>query len=245
MFVNYTHKYKKRGKWIFEPNDDCERRSVRILDFFERIKFPDYFYHYQSGGHVVALHEHLKNDCFFKIDIQNFFYSIARNRVTRAFRAYGLKGAPTFAKWSCVRSPYPAGPRYVVPIGFRQSPLVASLVLMQSPVAAAIEKARSNGIVVSVYLDDFIGSHSDEAALTEAYNDILTACEEANLLPNAGKLTAPAKTIIAFNCNVTKGKASVTEERIAEFYSKPPKSALSASSFEDYVGRVAEANSAL
>jgi hypothetical protein len=243
MLKNYVHKYQTRGKYIYEPNDDCERRAVRILHFFKRIEFPDYFYHYKSGGHVLALHEHLKHDFFFKIDLQHFFYSIARNRVTRTFRSWGLKGAPTYAKWSCVRSPYPTGPRYVVPIGFRQSPLVASLVLMQSPVAAAIEKARASGITISVYLDDFIGSHDDEAALRGVYEDILAACLEANLVPNVDKLVAPAKAIVAFNCNVSKGSAKVTEQRKAEFFSEPH-TGLATASFEDYVARVAETNAA-
>ena len=133
---NYRFKYKSRGKWIFVPNDACLRRATHIIRFFDRnIRFPDYFYHYKSGGHVAALHEHLENDFFFKIDIENFYYSIARNRVHRALASKGLQGAPTYAKWSTVRSPFEHGPRYVLPIGFWQSPHIASLVLMQSPVA--------------------------------------------------------------------------------------------------------------
>lgn len=241
MIENYKIKYVSRGKWIYVPNDHCDRRASRILDHFERVEFPDYFFHYKKGGHVLALHEHLKNDFFFRIDIKNFFYSIARNRVARVFSAFGLKGAPTYAKWSCVATPYKEGPRYVLPIGFRQSPLVASLVLMQSPVASAIERARAAGVVVSVYLDDIIGSHSSEPAITRVYDDIRSACFEANLIPNADKLAPPSRAIVAFNCNLAKGLARVTDERIAKFYADFP-SLVSRQSFEAYVAKVTSLN---
>ncbi|MHC2280605.1 hypothetical protein ACVME8_007248 [Bradyrhizobium diazoefficiens] len=77
----------------------------------------------KKGGHVAALHAHLHNHFFFKIDIQNFYYSIARMRVTRALRQWGYPGANTFAMWSCVRNPLP-GPKHALPIGFVQSPLL-------------------------------------------------------------------------------------------------------------------------
>lgn len=239
---NYRYKYKARGKWIYVPNGYCERRAKQVLNFFRRsVEFPNYFYHYKSGGHVAALHDHLKNDFFFKIDIQNFFYSIARNRVQRALASRGMRGAPTYAKWSTVRSPYESGPRYVLPIGFWQSPHIASLVLMQSPVFDAMERARNNGVLVSVYLDDIIGSHSDEGVLRVAYEDVRQACEAATLVPNGDKLAPPSKAIVAFNCNLTHGAAKVTDERIARFVETGP-DALAQEAFEAYVARVARAN---
>lgn len=242
LIENYRFKYRSRGKWIFVPNEYCFRRARQIIKFFDRgVSFPAYFYHYKSGGHVAALHDHLKNDYFFKIDIQNFFYSIARNRVTRVLAAHGLRGAPTYAKWSTVRSPYGDGPRYVLPIGFWQSPHIASLVLMQSPVAKAIESARDKGVMVSVYLDDIVGSHSDDALLRQVYEDIQAACVSANLTPNGGKLVAPTNAIVAFNCNLTKGSAKVTTERVAAFYSVE-QTALAQQSFENYLERVERAN---
>ena len=83
MIENYIFKYRSRGKWFFVPNDKCERRGRRMLQFFKkRVVYPDYMYHIKKGGHVAALHAHLNNALFFKIDIQNFYYSIARMRVT-------------------------------------------------------------------------------------------------------------------------------------------------------------------
>jgi len=150
MLINYDLKYQTRGRWIFVPTDQCERKGHRIIKFFSHFKFPDYFYHYSRGGHVAAIHAHLKNKLFFKIDIQNFYYSIARMRVTRALRSHGYQGANTLATWSTVRNPCPGGHTHVLPIGFVQSPLLASLVLMKSPVAVAIEQAISAGVCISV-----------------------------------------------------------------------------------------------
>ncbi|HXW25081.1 MAG TPA: reverse transcriptase domain-containing protein, partial [Xanthobacteraceae bacterium] len=202
---------------------------------------PDYFYHYKPGGHVAALHEHLKNEFFFKIDIQNFFYSIARNRVGRALRSWHVQGAQTYAKWSCIANPYSHGPRYVLPIGFRQSPILASLVLIQSPVLNAIERAQDKGVTISVYLDDFVGSYSDEQVLKNAYEDMCKACLEANLVPNEKKLVPPSKAIVAFNCTLSKGSAQVTEARIAKFLAISHTS-IAKQSFDHYVARVESAN---
>ena len=238
MLENYKHKYRSRGKFIFAPTERCDRKGEQLIAYFRKqCSFPDYFYHYMPGGHVAALHRHVGHEFFFKIDIQNFFYSIARNRVIRALRSLGVKRAESYGKWSCVASPYPNGPRYVLPIGFKQSPLLASLVLMQSPVSAAIERAMTNGVVVSVYLDDFIGSHNNEDILTRAYEDICNTCVAANLTPNEKKLIPPNKAIVAFNCNLSKGSTRVTAPRVEQFYSLP-RTARAAQSFEDYRARV-------
>lgn len=242
MLINFDLKYQTRGKWIFAPTDQCERKGRRIIKYFSRFQFPSYYYHYSAGGHVAAMHAHLTNKLFFKIDIQNFYYSIARMRVTRALRAHGYQGANTLAMWSTVRTPYPGGPAHALPIGFVQSPLLASLVLMKSPVAAAIERARATGVCISVYMDDFIGSHDDLTCLTAAYTDIRDACVAAGLVPNPAKLVSPAAAITAFNCDLTLGSATVSAERIAKYNARTDRSAASDASFAQYVGLVASAN---
>jgi hypothetical protein len=239
MIENYKYKYRSRGKFIFVPNERCERRGRRMLKFFsKRVDFPKYFYHYEKGGHVAALHSHIEHGLFFKIDIQNFYYSIARMRVTRALRSWGYPGAGTFSKWSCVVNPVAGTPRHVLPIGFIQSPLLASLVLMKSDVAKAIERAIGNGVQISVYLDDFIGSHDDEEVLSVAYADIRDTCVAAGLIPNPAKLVPPSAAITVFNCDVTFGSALVRGDRVAKYMAKPTRTALSDASFEQYRARV-------
>jgi Reverse transcriptase (RNA-dependent DNA polymerase) len=243
MLENYECKFQTRGKIIFVPNERSVRKGRRILKFFSKFEFPDYFYHYKSGGHVAALHAHLENKLFFKIDIQNFYYSIARMRVTRALRSWGYPGANTLAKWSCVANPYP-GPRHVLPIGFVQSPLLASLVLLKSPVAEAIERAIKNGVCISVYLDDFVGSHNDPAVLEAAYDDILDTCVSARLVPNPAKLLTPRAAITAFNCDLTEGSVLVTTERVAKYYASTTRTVETDAAFEEYRNLMASANKA-
>ena len=234
MIVNYEFKYYSRGKWFFRPNEKCIRRGDRMLAFFKRrAVFPDYMYHFKKGGHVAALHGHLNNALFFKIDIQNFYYSIARMRVTRALREWRYPGAGHFSMWSCVKNPLP-GPKHALPIGFVQSPLLASLVLMKSEVADAIERVQANGVCISVYLDDFIGSHNDMAVLTAAYEDIRDTCLKARLIPNPTKLVPPQAAITAFNCDLTNGSAEVTAARVAKYMAQPDRTTLSDAGFDQY-----------
>ncbi|KYG22607.1 hypothetical protein SE92_22310 [Bradyrhizobium sp. AT1] len=245
MIVNYDFKYRARGKWFFKPNEKCVRRGNRMLEYFKRrVVFPDYMYHFKKGGHVAALHAHLNNSLFFKIDIQNFYYSIARMRVTRALREWRYPGAGTFSKWSCVLNPLP-GPKHALPIGFVQSPLLASLVLMKSDVADAIKRAQANGVCISVYLDDFIGSHDDEAVLTAAYEDIRKTCVAAGFIPNPAKLVAPQTAITAFNCDLENGKTVVTAERVAKYLARPDRTALSDVGFDQYRHLVKAQNTVL
>ena len=111
----------------------------------------------------------------------------------------GYPGAGTLAKWSCVANPINAAPRHVLPIGFVQSPLLANVLMKSEMFRGAIERAIANGVVITVYLDDFIGSHDDMATLTHAYTDIREACVAAGLLPNPTKLVPPSVAITAFN----------------------------------------------
>jgi hypothetical protein len=239
--LNYEHRYQFHSKFIFTPTAECRRKGKRLLRFFKNHEFPPYFFHYRSGGHVAALQSHADHRFFFKIDLQNFFYSIARNRVADCLRGFGFWPARPFAKWSCVINPYNGGPRYVLPIGFVQSPLLASLALLRSPVLAAITRAQARGCAVSVYFDDFIGSGPNEFDLTTVYNDILVSFEKANLTPNPRKLLAPAHAIKAFNCDLSHGLVRVSPERVQLFFSEP-RTRLSSQAFRAYEAGVASNN---
>lgn len=242
MLENYKLRFRSRGKFVFVPNRECNRRAQRLIEFGSTLDLPDYFYHYRRGGHVDALHRHLECVHFFRIDLKNFFYSIGRNRVSRLLRQSGFPGsARTYAEWSSVRNPYLDGPRYALPIGFRQSPLLASLALWRSAVASAIEEALRRGVFVSVYFDDLIGSSDDPYQLWVAYDGILDACVQSNLVVNPEKLIQPADAIIAFNCHLTYGRAEVTEERIKKFIEED-RGPIATTSFQEYCYRVRHRN---
>lgn len=238
------HWKRANGKILYAANDGADRRGDIIIEFCEReVNFPLCFYHYRKGGHVIALHGHLKNTIFFKIDIQNFFYSISRNRVAAALHQFGFPWARSFAKWSSVKNPYPTGPGYCLPIGFKQSPALASLVLMRSPIMTMVETAEEAGAFVSIYLDDLIVSANDQKVLEQLYNNFLQAFTDANLAPNPGKVIAPTSEIVVFNCELRHGFARVTEERIAK-YLELERSAASVTSFNAYCEKISEANTA-
>lgn len=244
MLFNYEYQWDRGGKIIFAPNEDCDRRARQLIRFIEaRVDLPNCFYHYKPGGHVAALHRHLENQFFFKIDIRNFFYSISRNRVAAALHRIGYPYARTFAKWSSVKNPYEVGPRYVLPIGFRQSPILASLCLMRSPVMEVVSWAEETGAFVSIYLDDLVCSGPDKTALETLYDLFLIAFAEANLSPNPNKIVAPTDSLVVFNCNLREGVASVTPERIDEFFNEW-RSAEATSAFEAYCNWVSERNAA-
>jgi hypothetical protein len=242
MFENYRHKYQSRGKFIFVPTPECNRRAERLLEFGEGLELPDYFFHYQRGGHVAALHRHIENKFFFRIDLKTFFYSISRNRISRVLRQSDfLQNAREYAEWSTVRNPYPDGPRYVLPIGFRQSPLLASLALYRSAVASAVEDAQHRGVFVSVYFDDLVGSSIDAHELRITYDGVLAACKQADFAANPGKLVEPTSVIIAFNCRLTHGSTQVTDERVQKFLDEH-RGPAAAESFAAYCDRVERRN---
>jgi hypothetical protein len=88
----------RKGKFNFAPNDDCDRRAKQLIRLVEKsVDLPDCFYHYRKGGHVAALHRHIENRYFFKIDIRNFFYSISRNRIASVLHRVGFPYARTNA----------------------------------------------------------------------------------------------------------------------------------------------------
>lgn len=243
MYVNYRLKYETRGRFVFVPTDECREYGERLLqECRERVELPDYHFHYTHGGHVAALHRHIQNRFFFRIDVRRFFYSIRRNRVAGALRHFGISDARERAKWSCVANPYPGG-GYVLPIGFVQSPMLASLVVMRSPVAGAIADARTRGAFVSMYFDDFIGSAPEIEMLREVFARFLEAFDEAALPINGAKLVEPSPIATAFNCELREGYSAVAAERVAKFYCES-RSMASIQSFEAYRDRVSEKNSA-
>jgi hypothetical protein len=242
MPLNYEYKFVKNGKHIFVQNADGAEHGAKLLRFFERnIVFPEIYFHYREGGHVAALHAHLKNSFFFRTDFRDFFYAISRNRIAAALHRAGFSKARIFAKWSCVRNPIEGYPPYALPIGFVQSSALATLVLMNTEVAKVLDEAPTRGVVISVYLDDLIGSSNDKSALNGVYNDLLAACLKANLTISDKKLVAPCSELEAFNCHLSHGRTEVTQARIDAFYVEP-RSEASAGAFEAYRRTVCSSN---
>ncbi len=236
-FGNCAYSYKnKKGKPVYAPSDEGRKIGRELKRKVERrFEPPPYFFHLRDGGHVAALHIHRAHRYFARVDIQNFFYGISRNRVARCLQELGLPGSERYAKWSTVKNPF-RQPSYSLPYGFIQSPLLASLVLARSPVGAFLAEV-SEMVTVSVFVDDIAISGNNGRVLERAYRKLRRKMIEANFAINEEKSRAPGLELELFNCHLTQLHATVLDARRAEFYSVP-RSALSESAFEDYCASV-------
>src|SRR6188474_2119178 len=97
----------KPGRWVYVPAADTRASGIAIKAKVEKLwSPPNYFYHLRSGGHVAALRSHTGNNIFFKADIQNFFGSINRTRITRCLKSkISYKVAREWAVASTVQDP--------------------------------------------------------------------------------------------------------------------------------------------
>lgn len=242
-FENFDFSYKNaQGKPVFVPNARTRRLGDEIRRLVgERVEFAPYYFHFRDGAHIAALHAHRANRFFARIDLKNFFYSVGRNRVRAALKSIGINQADAerYAKWSTVKNPYQEPP-YALPYGFPQSPLLASLVLRQSALGAAIEQLHA-GIVRSVYLDDIAISGGDLDELRHAFQIVCAAAIEANFTVNQDKVREPAPTIDLFNCDLIEGHTTVREERVALFYDTE-RSPAGVAAFESYRERIVIGN---
>jgi hypothetical protein len=230
-FENFLYSYKKNGKPIYAPNPFGERLGAELKRKVNKAyKFDSFVYHFKDGSHVVALHRHRNNQFFCRIDISKFFYSVQRNRVKRALKDIHVQRPEYYAKWSTVKNPYGAG--YVLPYGFVQSPILATLVLAKSPIGVYL-RGLPVSITVSIYMDDICLSGNDEAELQTAFDGLLAAVAEAGFTLNDEKTRPPAAQIDIFNCSLTNGKTEVLQDRIDEFFAQH-RSAASEEGFKTY-----------
>jgi hypothetical protein len=239
-FENYSHSFDLNGKPMFAPSVLGRRIGEDIKDRVERaFAFEDFYYHLRKGGHVAGLHSHRTHRYFCKLDIENFFYSVARNRIVRTLRAISIPRSSHYGKWSCVKNPF-KDPSYALPYGFVQSPILGSLVLATSPLGAALSR-MSQQVNVAVYVDDISMSSNDLPTLSGCYEELLETFEVAGLSPNKGKCLAPHEKLSVFNCELSHNQTIVEPARIAEFHSVP-RTPASIDGFERYCASVETGN---
>jgi len=130
----------KPGTWVFVPTDEARQLGYAIKQLIEeRWRPPKNYFHLTSGGHVRAIHSHLENKFFVHLDIQNFFGQVSATRVTRWLKPLvGYEKAREFAKASTVAHPVHGGT--MLPFGFVQSPLLASLCLFHSALGRCLNE---------------------------------------------------------------------------------------------------------
>jgi len=208
----------KPGRWVYVPAADTRASGIAIKAKVEKLwSPPNYFYHLRSGGHVAALRSHTGNNIFFKADIQNFFGSINRTRITRCLKSkISYKVAREWAVASTVQDP--GSDSTTLPYGFVQSQLLASLCLSESALGRVLHRINGkNDAAVSVYVDDIIVSSRDAPLLEKLHADVVLGANRSRFILNPVKSTAPSPQISAFNILVSEAQMSIEPTRLAEF----------------------------
>lgn len=210
----------KPHRWVYIPTAKTKadgRALVRIIK--SKWKPPAYFYHFKKGGHVAALNAHRKNKFFSRIDIEDFFGSITASRITRTLKPYfGYDKARELAKASTVRKPGLNVVRLMVPFGFVQSSLIASICLDKSTFGEFLKKLSNDpDYVLSVYMDDIIissGNRSDLASKTEELKKYLVRSHWAS---SQSKELIAQNAITAFNIDLMPDLVEICSSRIQKF----------------------------
>lgn len=182
-------------------------------------KPPSYYYHLRRGGHVAALRRHTKHRYFLKADIANFFGSISRSRLSRTLKAYlGHAKALSVATASTVKNPQNPT-RTILPYGFVQSPVLASLVLHKSGLGSFLDDLhRGRKLTVTVYVDDIIISGDDLDDLSAVGDALRLQMAKSRFAQASNKSQGPAAAISAFNIELVAGEAlAIAEGRLLEF----------------------------
>jgi hypothetical protein len=219
MTPKWLSRYEfKQHKWIFVPTPESVVEGTKIKsELTKRWSIPSFYFHLRNGGHVGALREHLDNKYFLRVDIQNFFSSISRGRVTRCLKPLvGYLNAREFAHLSTVRSPI--NHSTIIPFGFIQSQIIASICLQGSALGVYLEKLhRDPSITVTVYVDDLIISAKDEDLLQSVWIELLEKATKSQFTFNQSKSHAPAEEISAFNIILRNGSLKIDDRRLDLF----------------------------
>lgn len=210
--------------WVYVPSEGSRKLGQTIKEHISsNWDIPEYFYHFKSGGHIEAAKLHLNHHYFASIDLKHFFSSLSLSRVTRALKKFWrYEDARTLAKSSVVKCPDDAtGQSTMIPFGFIQSPIIASLCLEQSHLGTVLNEFYGvPNIKVSVYVDDIIISGNNLEQLEQQYNYLLMAVEKSGLKTSENKNQAPASEITVFNMQLKHQSLQLEEDTLNEFHSK-------------------------
>jgi len=111
--------------------------------------------------------------------------------------------------------------RYIVPFGFVQSQILAALCLHESALGICLQKLNKQiDLKISVYVDDIIVSSDNEDACAQALSLLITAADRAKFKLSDEKREGPAKSITAFNIDLSHNSMELHHERFNEFRAK-------------------------
>lgn len=211
----------KPGVWVYVPTPEVAvagRALKTAID--ERWHAPSYYYHLSKGGHLSALRAHMGNTFFAHRDIDNFFGNINASRITRWLKPFfGYASARQYAVESTVL--HQQSREKILPFGFVQSPILASLCLSHSRLGKKLEELnRRQDITVSVYVDDILVSSLDEASLATAVAELDEAAERSRLPFNLTKRTDPGRAVKAFNIVLANQAMAIEAGRLEQLVAR-------------------------
>ncbi len=178
----------KPGTWVFVPTRDSVISGIAIKNVLDyKWTKPYFYYHLREGGHVLALSFHIKSQYFVHLDLSNFFSSVNKSKITRSLKdIVGYKEARTIAIESTVRKPRDTTNKYILPFGFVQSPIIASICLHRSKLGQTLCELQNNkNTFVSVYVDDIIISTRTYEDAKEALEKVKAAAERSKFPLNS------------------------------------------------------------
>lgn len=222
--LKWKYKFElKESCWVFVPTENSLVRGQEIKEEIEsKWTPPYYYYHLKSGGHVAALKKHLSSKYFIQADIEQFFNSINKSRVTRSLKKIykDYSSARVASCDSVVLKPECSDKIFILPFGFVQSAIISSLCLHNSALGIFLDKLEGNGFKVSVYMDDIIISTSkpyDDAL--SSFNELQEKAEKSGFLLNKKKTNGPSDSVSSFNITLSHMELKLTDERFNEFKS--------------------------
>lgn len=218
MTQKWTHRYElKPGRWVFAPTQEAKKvGSIIKRNVVAKWKAPDFYFHLRPGGHVAAIRSHAANEFFYRADLDDFFGRVNRSRVTRCLRSwFSYADARAMASESVVKRPALDG--FVLPYGFVQSPILASVALDKSKLGSFLRKIDGGSdLTVSVYVDDIIISGNDELTLADVSKELVQIANSALFPISESKNEGPARGITAFNIELSHETLQITEARLAK-----------------------------
>ncbi len=238
---NYSYRFEiKPGKFVYVQLKDAKIRASRALKRIRRQGYRPHeiFFHFKrSGGHVAAMHAHEHNRYFSRFDISNFFGRVTRSKIDRALRDLGLSRGEAFD--IAADAVVVADGTKALPFGFKQSPMLATLVLERSLLGIVLKQIADGGLTVTVYVDDIIVSGTDAASVASASARIEEASKTANFPLSEAKAAVAEPIVEVFNCSLTHAEIAILEDRMEEFvadYNRAGDQGRAA--IENYVGAV-------